>query len=270
MSVRVELLIIGNEILSGRIQDTNSQWLAQRLLELSLPVRYATVVEDDVEIIARTLRAGCDRGTQILITSGGLGPTFDDCTAEALARAAEVVSEFNEQALTMIQERLQLLHAQGLISSSDLTPPRRKMAFLPRGAEPLHNSVGTAPGIAYKLGATQIYCLPGVPRELQVIFTSEVQPRLIPLAKGTVLEEVLEVPFLDESVLVPAINAILATEKGVYLKTMPSLRGLRHPLRIVVTVTADTQVKAQQVLRHVIQRLERATKPARPFRRTGS
>ena len=270
MSVRVELLIIGNEILSGLIQDTNSQWLAQRLLQLSLPVRYATVVEDDVEIIARTLRAGCDRGTQILITSGGLGPTFDDRTAEALARAAEVASEFNEQALTMIEERLQLLHAQGLISSSELTPPRRKMAFLPRGAEPLHNSVGTAPGIAYKLGSTRIYCLPGVPRELQAIFTSEVQPRLIPLAKEAVVEEVVEVPFLDESVLVPAINTILATERGVYLKTLLSLREFRRPLRIAVTVTADTQAKARQVLQHVIQRLERATKPPRPSRRTES
>jgi nicotinamide-nucleotide amidase len=270
MSVRVELLIIGNEILSGRIQDTNSQWLAQRLLQLSLPVRYATVVEDDVDVIARTLRAGCDRGTQILVTSGGLGPTFDDRTAEALARAAEVASEFNEQALTMIEERLQLLHAQGLISSSELTPPRRKMAFLPCGAEPLHNSVGTAPGIAYKLASTQIYCLPGVPRELQAIFTSEVQPRLIPLAKETVLEEVVEVPLLDESVLVPAINTILATEKGVYLKTMPSLHESRHPLRIAVTVTAHTKAKAQQVLRHVIQRLERATKPSRPSGRPGS
>jgi nicotinamide-nucleotide amidase len=269
MSVRVELLIIGNEILSGRIRDTNSQWLEQHLLLLSLPVRYATVVEDDVDVIAGALRACRDRGTQILITSGGLGPTFDDCTAEALARAAEVASEFNEQALTMIEERLQLLHTQGLVGSSELTPPRRKMAFLPRGAEPLHNSVGTAPGIAFMLGSTQIYCLPGVPRELQAIFTSEVQPRLIPLAKETVLEEVVEVTLVDESVLVPAINTILATEKGVYLKTMPSPHEFRRPLRIAVTVTADTKSKAQQVMRHVIQRLERAAKPSRLSRRTG-
>lgn len=260
MSVRVELLIIGNEILSGRVRDTNSQWLAQQLLQLSLPVRYAAVVEDDIDVIAGALRACRDRGTQILITSGGLGPTFDDRTAEALARAAEAASEFNERALTMIEERIQLLHAQGLISSSDLTPQRRKMAHLPRGAEPLPNSMGTAPGIAFKLGATQIYCLPGVPRELQAIFTSEVQPRLAPLARQAVLEEVIEVPLLDESVLGPVIDAIMATEKGVYLKSMPSFHEFRYSLRVVVTVTADTKAKAQQVLRHVINRLERGTK----------
>jgi molybdenum cofactor synthesis domain-containing protein len=266
MSVRVELLIIGNEILSGRVQDTNSQWLAQHLLQLSLPVRYATVVEDDIDAIAGALRAGRDRGTQILITSGGLGPTFDDRTAEALARAAEVVSEFNERALTMIEERLRQLHGQGLISSSELTPPRRKMAYLPSGAEPLHNRVGTAPGIAYKLGSTQIYCLPGVPGELQAIFADEVQPRLVPLVSQAVLEEVVEVPLLDESVLVPIVNAILATEKGVYLKSLPSFHQSRQPLRVAITVTAGTKAKAQQVLRHVIQRLKRDAKCPRPPR----
>jgi molybdopterin-biosynthesis enzyme MoeA-like protein len=225
-----------------------------------------TVVEDDIDVIAGALRASRDRGTGVLITSGGLGPTFDDRTAEALARAAAVVSEFNESALQMIQGRLRQLHAEGLIGSSELTPPRRKMAHLPRGAEPLQNSVGTAPGIAYKLDSMQVYCLPGVPRELQGIFTSEVLPRVVPLAKETVVEEVVEVPFLDESVLVPLVNSIMATDKRVYLKSIPSDLKSQRPLRVAITVTAGSKAKAQHVLRHVVQRLETAAKAPRPPR----
>jgi len=257
MSIRVELLIIGNEILSGQVQDTNSRWLAQQLLALSLPVRHETIVEDDINVIGAALRASRDRGTQILITSGVLGPTFDDRTAEGLALAAQVPLETSEKALAMIQERTQLLHSQGLLRSPDLTPPRRKMASLPHGAEPLHNSMGTAPGIAFKLGSTQVFCLPGVPRELQAIFTEEVQPRLVRLPRQTVVEEVIEVPLLDESTLGPLIDAIMTSEKGVYLKSMPSFHEFRYSLRVIVTVTADNKAKAQQVLRRVVGRLER-------------
>jgi nicotinamide-nucleotide amidase len=263
MSVRVELLIIGNEILSGRVQDINSQWLAQQLLQLSLPVRRVAVVEDNINAIADALHSSCNRGTQVIITSGGLGPTFDDRTAEALAFAAHVDLEVNEKALAMIATRTELLHAQGFLTSSELTPPRRKMARLPRGAEPLRNSTGTAPGIAFKLDSSQVFCLPGVPRELRAIFTEEVQPRLVQLARQAVLEEMIEVPLLDESALGPLIDTIMKTKKGVYLKSMPYFHESRYSLRVIVTVTADTEAKARQLLRRVIRQLEHDTKSRR-------
>ncbi|MFW9984491.1 MAG: molybdopterin-binding protein, partial [Candidatus Odinarchaeota archaeon] len=87
MTIRVELLIIGNEILSGHTLDTNSQWLAQRLFELALPVNQIQVIEDKLDLIATAIQESQSRNTTVLVTSGGLGPTFDDITAEGLAQA---------------------------------------------------------------------------------------------------------------------------------------------------------------------------------------
>lgn len=253
----MELLIIGNEILSGRTLDTNSHWLAQQLGRLGLPVRRITVVPDQVEEIAAAIQASCDRGTRILITSGGLGPTFDDLTAQGLAQAAGAPLELHRKALQMIRNRYRELHAQGLVDSPRLTPPRRKMAQLPRGASFLSNTVGTAPGIFLQLGRTWVFCLPGVPRELKSMFTEEVEPRIASLARVAVLEEVVEVPVRDESALAPIIDKVRSQLEGVYFKSMPCPYQERRCLRVSITATASTHRKARALLeraRHALQR----------------
>ncbi|MFX1509326.1 MAG: competence/damage-inducible protein A [Promethearchaeota archaeon] len=260
MMLRVELLIIGNEILSGHTLDTNSQWLAQRLLELSLPVQQMQVIEDNIEVIVNAIRACLERQTTLLITTGGLGPTFDDLTAKGLALALEAPLELHPQALAMVTDRYNTLKRQGLVESSAISSARKKMANLPHGAEPLPNSVGTAPGIHIQQNTTHIYCLPGVPQELYAIFMEAVAPRIALLTKKVVVQRTIQVPILDESVLAPLLDKVLASSQDVYLKSLPRPYQSRLPLRVSVTATASTKTQAKSQLLATINTLQELAK----------
>jgi molybdenum cofactor synthesis domain-containing protein len=251
MSLRVELLIIGNEILSGHTQDTNSYWLTIQLRQLHLLVQQITVIPDHVEAIDDAIKTSCHRGTFLLITSGGLGPTFDDCTAQALAKATGTSLELNQSALQMVKERYKLLHQQKILSSPKITPSRRKMAILPKGAIPLPNSVGTAPAIYLQYEHTHIYCLPGVPQELKSIFNEEIRPRISNLASHIILEELVTIPLLDESSLAPILEEIMKTESSVYLKSLPRPYQKKEQLVVAITITADSKQQAQKILNRV-------------------
>ena len=259
MTLRVELLIIGNELLSGHTLDTNSQWLAQRLFDLDLPVTQILVIEDSVERIAQAIKTSVERQTNLLITSGGLGPTFDDITAEGLASAAEVSLHLHPEALRMVTHRYLELKSQQLVESSDITPAREKMARLPNGATPLPNSVGTAPGIYLKIVNTEIYCLPGVPQELYVLFMDAVTPLIAPLTEKVALQEIIQVPILDESHLAPLIDSVMQDSTGVYLKSLPRPYQSRQPLRIAITATAATKSQATIQLQETITKLRKIT-----------
>ncbi|MFX1575655.1 MAG: competence/damage-inducible protein A [Promethearchaeota archaeon] len=257
MTLRVELLIIGNEILSGHTLDTNSQWLAQRLLELDLPVRQIVVIEDRVELIVKAIKASFERKTTLLITTGGLGPTFDDVTAEGLAHSINAPLKLHTRALQMVKKRYQELKAQKLVESSEITPAREKMARLPSGAEPLSNSVGTAPGIHLQVKNSHIYCLPGVPQELYAIFMEGVAPQLASFAEKVVVHDLIHVPILDESVLAPLIDSLMQDTQGVYLKSLPRPYQSRQPLRVAITATKSTRAQAEQLLSRTIDKLKK-------------
>ncbi|MFX1565283.1 MAG: competence/damage-inducible protein A [Promethearchaeota archaeon] len=257
MTLRVELLIIGNEILSGHTLDTNSQWLAQRLLELHLPVQQMQVIEDNVDIIADAIRASLERQTKLLITSGGLGPTFDDLTASGLSIALGVPLQLHPRALIMVTNRYNALKAQELVESSALTPARKKMANLPQGAEPLPNSVGTAPGIHIQQNDVRIYCLPGIPQELYAIFMEAIAPQLAHLTNKVVIQKTIQVPILDESVLAPILNVVLEESQDVYLKSLPRPYQSHFPLRVSITATAPTKSQATSLLTTTIKKLQK-------------
>jgi len=256
MTLRVELLTIGNEILSGHTLDTNSQWLAQRLLELNLPVNQILVIEDNVDLIASAIKASFDKQTTLLITSGGLGPTFDDLTAEGLALAIETPLQFNPAALAMVTNRYKELKAQGLVETGEITPSRKKMARIPSNAIPLPNSVGTAPGIHLQFHGTQIYCLPGVPQELFAVFMEAVAPQIASLTDRVVLQQVIQVPILDESILAPIIAVLMKESQGVYLKSLPRPYQSRQPLHVAISVTAKTKTHAQKLLSEITYKLK--------------
>lgn len=259
MTLRVELLIIGNEILSGHTLDTNSQWLAQRLFELALPVNQIQVIEDKVELIATAIQESQSRNTTVLVTSGGLGPTFDDITAEGLAHAVGTTLALHPLALEMVTNRYKTLKSQNIVETEEITPARKKMALLPKGAIPLPNSVGSAPGIQFHFGQTQIYCLPGVPEELYAMFMTAVAPQIASLTNTVVLQEIIQVPILDESKLAPLIDSVMTNKTGIYIKSLPRPYQSRKPLRVAITVNAKTKQKAKTQLEQVIKDLQDIT-----------
>jgi nicotinamide-nucleotide amidase len=123
--VSVEILAIGNELLIGDVLDTNTHWLCRRLTTMGAFVRRAVMVRDDEDAIAAEVQGALGRGTQLLITSGGLGPTDDDRTLSAIAKALRRPLELNEQALAMVAQRYRELHEQGFVDTPEVTPSRR-------------------------------------------------------------------------------------------------------------------------------------------------
>jgi len=147
MNRRMEMICIGNELLIGKTLNTNANWLAERATALGITVRSITTVRDEIDEIKRAVNHALERKPRFLITTGGLGPTYDDKTLEGLAEALGLRLTVNEKALKMVREKYEAYFKEGRMDRAELTPSRIKMAKIPEGAEPLPNPVGTAPGV---------------------------------------------------------------------------------------------------------------------------
>jgi nicotinamide-nucleotide amidase len=165
-----EILSQGDEVVTGQIADTNAAWLSERLTELGFTVTRHTTVGDRLDDLVRVLREIGDRA-DVCIGTGGLGPTDDDLTAEAVARAFEAPLALDEVALEQIEERFRSF-------GRPMAPVNRKQALLPAGSARIDNRWGTAPGFAVRGGRCDFSFLPGVPREMTRMFGEGVAPRL--------------------------------------------------------------------------------------------
>ena len=170
MSLAVEILATGDELLTGQIVDTNSAWLMDRLWDLGLMVRRKTLVGDDRADLLAAIRETAGR-SDVVVTSGGLGPTEDDLTSEVVAAALGVPLELHEPSLRVIEERFRRF-------GRTMTPNNLKQARFPRGAEVIPNRFGTAPGFASRLLRAEVVCLPGVPAEYRGLCEEWLLPRL--------------------------------------------------------------------------------------------
>ena len=165
------LISQGNELTTGQTLDTNATWLATRLWALGVPVRRKITapdrVEDLVEIFEEAARLGA-----VVICTGGLGPTRDDLTAEAVSKAFGAPLELDEGALAQIAERYARY-------GREVSAANRKQALLPAGCMVLENRWGTAPGFAVDQGGCRLYFMPGVPREMKPMYETWVEPDLL-------------------------------------------------------------------------------------------
>jgi len=168
--MKAEIIAIGTELVSGQSLDTNSQWLSQNLGALGIPVHFHTSIGDDLEENLAAFRIAIGRA-DLVITSGGLGPTQDDLTRDVLAKVAGV-------ALREDAESLRSIEALFARRGRTMTERNRGQALIPEGAEPLANPIGTAPGMAMVVGSSLVACLPGVPSELKRMFHEQVVPTL--------------------------------------------------------------------------------------------
>lgn len=163
-----ETVAVGTELLRGRGTDTNSSRIQERLLGLGIESTRATVVGDAIDQIADLLGKAADRSDLVLVT-GGLGPTADDRTREAAARAAGCDLVEDREALAGVEAFFQRL-------GRAMKPGNRCQALLPRGAAVLPNPAGTAPGFSLRLKGAWCFFLPGVPREMEVMLDERVVP----------------------------------------------------------------------------------------------
>jgi nicotinamide-nucleotide amidase len=168
--MRVEVLCTGDELLTGLTVDTNSPYFMERLLPYGEQVVRTTVVGDVREEILDALRVTAARADVVLV-SGGLGPTADDLTAGCAAEAAGVPLVESAEALAALEARFA---RRGIL----LTPNNRRQAQVPRGAEVVQNPNGSAPMFVLRLGRATFFFLPGVPREYRHLVEAEVLPRI--------------------------------------------------------------------------------------------
>ncbi len=232
-----ELIAIGTELLLGEIQDTNTRYLARTLRDLGINIYRATIVGDNTERIALVIREAMQR-SQIIITTGGLGPTVDDPTRAAVALALEVDTEFRPELWEQIQARFQ---RYGRIPSEN----NRRQAWIPTGAIAVENPVGTAPSFICEAVNACIISLPGVPREMEYLTQNVVLPYLRDRFQltGTIKARVLHVAGVGESTVDEWI-ADLETH------TNPTVGLLAHPGQVDVRITAkaDTFEEADRLI----------------------
>ncbi len=165
-----EVITIGTEIILGQILDTNSHYLSQRLKDIGIPVRYRTAVMDNIEDIVSAIKIAKQRA-DLIITTGGLGPTEDDLTREAISKLTGAKLIFNEELFGQIREIFEKLGFK-------MPEKNRKQALIPEGSIPIPNRIGTAPGFIKEFDSVPIVCLPGVPRELRLLMEENVIPWL--------------------------------------------------------------------------------------------
>ncbi len=256
MAEQVEIICIGNELLIGKVINTNASWLAKRITTLGLTVNRVTVIGDYIDEIATALQEALSRKPQFIITTGGLGPTFDDKSLAGIGEALKKPLEVNQKALGMLKEKYRKLLAEGKVESIELTPPRIKMATLPAQAEPIPNPVGSAPGVLIRYEDCAIIALPGVPSEMEAIFDASVAPLVKKAAGNNVFFETsLEVDCIVESDIAPLIDRTMHDNPYVYIKSHPSRTGEGTPhLELHLSTTAqDVNVAKNRISKTLMQ-----------------
>ncbi|MFA5891523.1 MAG: molybdopterin-binding protein [Actinomycetota bacterium] len=234
----VEILAAGNELLQGIVQESNSHWLAKRIAARGASLVRVTVLPDEPPVVAQELRAAIARAPSLIVTHGGLGPTDDDRTREAIAMALDAPQALHSEAEAIVRRRYAELAAQGAVGDAHLTPARLRMAMLPQGARALDNAVGAAPGIVVKAGPVTIVALPGVPPELFWIWEHSLAPVLDELlGPGGFAEITLELDLLDESRIAELLASVQHAHPRVYVKSRA--RGFEAGDEIRVTLAAS-------------------------------
>ena len=258
MGKQIEIICVGNELLIGKILNTNANWLAKRATSLGMTVKRVTVVSDDVAEIATATRESLKRKPKLIITTGGLGPTFDDKTLEGIAEALNRKLEVNQKAFGMVRKKYETYAKEGKIEEVELTPPRVKMAKLPEGSKPLPNPVGTAPGVNIKVGGTLLVALPGVPSEMEAIFEESVAPLIKKEAGATVFfERSVFADGIMESALAPLIDHVMRDNSYVYIKSHPKSQEKKPHLEVHFSTTANSHETARKRVDGAVAQLSR-------------
>ncbi len=225
-----ELIAIGTELLLGEITDTNSVFMARQLRDIGVNVFFMTTVGDNLERISSAVSDALDRA-EIVLTCGGLGPTVDDMTRQAVANATDRSLEFHQHLYDDIADRFRGFGTR-------MTENNRQQAYLPEGARLIENPVGTAPAFVVETERGTVISLPGVPREMMYLMTGSVLPYLSGRYNlGVIVARTLRTAGVGESSLDDMIGRDLLNEGN------PSVGLAAHHGCVDVRVTAKAATK---------------------------
>lgn len=239
-----EILSIGTEVVLGRIQDTNASWLAARLAYAGANVRRITGVPDTPEEVRRVLADAVARGTGLIVSTGGLGPTPDDMTVATIAKAAGCGVTRDPAAVADYRRRREIPEGE------ELPPNLQKMATVPETAKVFINPAGWAPGFMVPIEKTLIFAMPGPPREMEAVYETHLGPLAERWYAGRTVAQRLRVEMFESQVS-PLLEEVMNRYPNAYLKAYVALGdGAGLPVDVVVR-RADGVPPAEE-LREVI------------------
>lgn len=231
-NVNAEIVAIGTEILLGELTDTNSVFIARLLRDLGVNVYFMTSVGDNKGRIAEAIRIALSRA-QVVITCGGLGPTVDDMTRDAIAVATDRELVFHKELLDEIAARFETFKVK-------MTENNRQQAYLPENAMVIENPVGTAPSFVVEHGDGIVISLPGVPREMKFLMTERVVPMLRERYElGIIKARILKAAGIGESSLDDMIG------RAILEGSNPTVGLAAHHGQIDIRITAKADTESQ-------------------------
>jgi nicotinamide-nucleotide amidase len=245
--LRAEIIAIGSELLTPSRMDTNSLWLTDRLNALGIEVEMKSVIGDDETRLEQVIREALTR-SDVVLTTGGLGPTEDDVTRKAVARALGRSLILDEAVLEQIRERFA---RRGV----PMPAINERQALVIEGAAVLENKYGTAPGLFIEEKGKRLFLLPGPPAEMKIVFDQGVAPRLAGLSGGmAIYRRVIKISGMTESAVDQAIapiyrrydnpqTTILATSDGIELHLTARAETAEDAHRLLVEVTDQIEDK---------------------------
>ena len=223
-----EIIAIGTELLLGEITDTNSVFMARALRDIGVNVYFMTTVGDNLQRIVDAIDLALNRA-QVIITCGGLGPTVDDMTRQAIAMATDRELVFQQDLYDTIAERFQGFGVK-------MTNNNRQQAFLPAGAKVIENPVGTAPSFIVETDRGVVISLPGVPREMKFLMNSSVVPYLLETYDlGVIIARTLKTAGIGESSLDDKIGTEILSQSN------PTVGLAAHHGSVDVRITAKAE-----------------------------
>lgn len=237
---KAEILTIGTEILLGEIVDTNSRFIARKLRDHGIDIYWLSTVGDNTERIAEAIRQGMKR-SEIIISTGGLGPTVDDPTREAAALAVGVETEFRPELWQQVQDRFARF-------GRTPTENNKRQAYVPQGAIAIENPVGTAPAFILETEKNAYIALPGVPREMEHLMDHAVIPYLRKRfgLQGVIKARILRTAGAGES----AIDQQIADLETLSNPTV-GLSAHAGSVDIRITAKAESESEANQLIQPI-------------------
>jgi len=239
--LKAEIITIGDEILIGQVVDTNSAWLGQELNPLGWDITRITTISDQADEIKNAISDSSKRADMVIVT-GGLGPTKDDVTKKTLCEHFGVELVFDETAYKNVERIFNFL-------KRPVTQVNKDQALIPANAKALHNNFGTAPGLWIEHDNTILVVLPGVPYEMKDIMTNEVFPRIMHLSGDVVAHRTLVVSGMPESVISEKIEQIeINLPTGIKLAYLPNY----SVVRLRITGKGSNEEEINQLLNKTV------------------
>lgn len=245
MSYTAELIAVGTELLLGNIANTDAQMISQGLSAIGINVYYHTVVGDNPARLRDAVEVAKKRA-DIIITTGGLGPTCDDLTKQTLAEAFGLPLVFDQASADRITAFFQKLHPQKAMTENNL-----QQAMLPQGCTIFPNDWGTAPGCAFEAEGVRVVMLPGPPRECRAMFTHRALPYLQALSDGTIVSRTLKIFGMGES----SVEALLREKMNAMENPTLAPYAKEGEVELRITAKAPTEAEARDLIAPVEEEL---------------